>query len=229
VRPPLPAAAHPAAVSDALEAALEAIPGLDLGQALRVVRGNRARLAQFLRKFSADHGGDGRRIEACLGFGETAEAARVVHTLKGLAGSLGLGVIQTHTLALEEALRGGLPQAEAGARLALLEGALTEFNAALAGLEGAVEAAAPDTDWAQLGREVQLLQRQLAVDDLDASRTFHNLRPTLEAALGAEVRTLAAQIDDFNLEEALHTLQALIDAEPRLQEAGPPAASMKGA
>ncbi len=228
-RPPLPAAEAPAATADALAAALEAVPGLELAQALRVVRGNRTRLAQFLRKFSVDHGGDGRRIEACLGFGETAEAARVVHTLKGLAGSLGLAAIQAHTLALEEAVRGSLPQAEVDARLARLEGALAEFNAALAGLEGAVEAAAPGIDWAQLGREVEVLQRQLAVDDLDASRTFQSLRPTLEAALGAEVRTLAAQIDDFNLEEALHTLQALIDAEPRLQEAGPPAASMKGA
>jgi len=229
VRPPPPAAEVPAATADALAAALETIPGLDLAQALRVVRGNRGRLAQFLRKFSADHGGDGQRIGACLGFGETADAARVVHTLKGVAGSLGLASIQTHTLALEEALRSSLPPAEVDARLAGLEAALAEFNGALDGLAGAEEAPAPDIDWVQLGREVQLLQRQLAVDDLDASRTFHNLRPRLEAALGAEVRSLAAQIDDFNLEEALQTLQALIDAEPRLQAVGQATGPMKKA
>ncbi len=84
-----------------LRAELEAIDGLDLATALRHLRGNLASCQRLLAKLDNDHGNDMRELGTLLETGAADDARRLAHTLKGLAGTLGLTRLQEAAAALE--------------------------------------------------------------------------------------------------------------------------------
>ncbi|MFH0784075.1 MAG: response regulator [Pseudomonadota bacterium] len=84
---------------------LMTIPGIDIPVGLKRVNNNSQLYLQLLSKFIEDHSADGVRTATCLQEGDTATAQRLVHTIKGIAGSLGAHALERHSASLEHALR----------------------------------------------------------------------------------------------------------------------------
>ncbi len=115
---------------------LERLPGVDTVSGLRSLRGKTVLYLRLLRQFSESHGDDATRLRARLESGELPEAARLAHSVKGVAASLGLIALAQSAGRLETLLRASATP-PAAAVIAPLIGeiaaALAELAAALAG------------------------------------------------------------------------------------------------
>ena len=222
-RPPM--APSPVPTSE-LPAELLAVPGLALGPALRNVLNRPQRLMTLLHRFGLEHGADGQSVQALLQSGDTEAARRIAHTLKGLAGTLGLNEVQQTAAELEQALKqaAGTPAPTENPQQThqLTNQLMTQLQALTPWLRALAPAALTPTESrpaASLAGPLRALRELLRTDDVQASTAY--------AALAGDVRTLwpetAAQLDrqlaDFALDEALITLDALLASEPALGEA----------
>ncbi|MFZ3220689.1 MAG: response regulator, partial [Rhodoferax sp.] len=86
----------PPATADAgLLQTLAHIRELNLDAGLRALRGDAPRLAGLLQHFASDHAADAGKARAEIRQADPQAAQRRLHTLKGLAGTLGLTAVQT--------------------------------------------------------------------------------------------------------------------------------------
>jgi two-component system sensor histidine kinase/response regulator len=126
------ASAGPASASAARSAddelPLPQLPGLDCSDGLRRVANNRKLYLKLLRQFASLQADAPARIAAQLQAGEREAAERTAHTVKGVAGNLGAGPVQSAAGALESALRKG----EDATRIETLRLQLDEVLAPLA-------------------------------------------------------------------------------------------------
>ena len=210
-------------VPPAVDAGFHDVPGLNLKQALKVAAGQPAQLEKYLLRFRKEHAGDLGQTRALLAAGQHQAAARVIHTLKGLAGTLGLGQIQALAVALESHLQQGLDPELA---LADLDAGLTTVFAALdrvlpgagsGALAPPQDSAQTQVDWAPLRAALAHLRVKLEGGELSSARHGEALLPSLVAAVGEPAHRLVAQVEDFEFEQALATLDALLVLEPRLR------------
>lgn len=198
---------------------LASIPGLDLDRGLKVVRQRATRLLHFLARLIADHRGDARLAGQLLAEGRHDDALRVAHTLKGLAGTLGLTGIHDSAAALETALQTGGPS---------IADTLTRLQAALDTLAacpvGVAPGEAPETlpardeaiDWGALRARLLVLRETLERAELTSAGAYEALRTDLEAVAGEAARTLGEQVNGFEFEAALETVSQIQSREPRL-------------
>ncbi|HTP62581.1 MAG TPA: PAS domain S-box protein [Burkholderiales bacterium] len=128
-------AAAPAASRD--EERLPEIAGLDAAAGLRRVAGNRKLYLSLLRQFADKQADAGARVAAALSAGDRATAERIAHTVKGVAGNIGLAAVQTAAGVLEKAVASGVG----------IKSAVSKFEAeaaqAVAALADALGAEAP--------------------------------------------------------------------------------------
>jgi PAS domain S-box-containing protein len=89
----------------ATTAELPAVDGLDSADGLRRVAGNTRLYMKLLREFASNQADAVEQIRAALAANDAERATRVAHTLKGVAGSLGAGPVQTAAAAVEKLLR----------------------------------------------------------------------------------------------------------------------------
>ncbi|MBF0192119.1 MAG: PAS domain S-box protein [Magnetococcales bacterium] len=101
---------------------LPVLPGIDRDAALVRLGGNRELYVKLLFRFLEGHRQTDREVRQALNDGETAVAIRLLHTLKGVAGSVGASDLQALCLALENDLDQGEPVDEV--RLTLLDESL---------------------------------------------------------------------------------------------------------
>jgi CheY-like chemotaxis protein len=202
----------PAVSQDALIEALRIIPGLSVELALRSVLGRTRRLVSLLQRFAQDHGQDGHKLALMVHERDLVGAGRLAHTLKGLAGTLGLTQVQSAAAQVEHCLRENALSAAAPCDLGGLQQALDAVCEAIGGLPQQVPPATPSTiDLPDLHAELAEFERLLATDDLQATTLFDRLRPNLQNRVDpARVQKLAQHLDDFALDLALRDLQALI-------------------
>jgi HPt (histidine-containing phosphotransfer) domain-containing protein len=99
------------------------LPGIDLQDGLSHLAGKVSAYLGLLRRFPERQGSCVESIRSSLGRGDTVEAIRLAHTLKGVAGSLGAAALSAAAREVELALKDG--------RLA--EGMLGTLHDALAG------------------------------------------------------------------------------------------------
>jgi two-component system sensor histidine kinase/response regulator len=115
--------------SAALRAALANIAGLDAESGLKRVRGKLASYARLLEIFARDHADDMATLRKLFASGETTNAQRLVHTLKGAAATLGATALSQGALDIELALRKPASPEEVEARIASVEALLTALLA----------------------------------------------------------------------------------------------------
>ncbi|MGI9213943.1 MAG: ATP-binding protein [Methylococcaceae bacterium] len=118
---------------EAVQATPQSIPRnwLDLSLALSKLEGDTDLYRELVEMFLQDNSADTTRIRECLAAANYPEAHRIAHTLKGLAGTLGLVTLRDSAEALDLAFkRDQYPQLET--LTAQVEG---ELNCALAGLK----------------------------------------------------------------------------------------------
>jgi len=176
---------------------LPAMPeGFDLPSALARVNGDRELFASLARRF----GEDGRALidnaTAALRRGDRGAAARELHTLKGLAGTLGAMALVSRAAAVEAAFKSA-DSDEDDARLSALAEA---FHATVDRLLAAADAIAPATPADGSADPERILELLGELDDLLAQQNMRAL--DMFAALKREAGTrLASSLQP--LDEAL--------------------------
>lgn len=209
----VPASSTNAARQTRLVNALADVPGMAVHTALPNVLGRTHRLLALLKRFVKDHGQDGRRLQSLLETHDQDTAQRLAHTLKGLAGTLGLVTVQQQAALAEKAIRIHDETATATALMGLIQ-ALDTACPAIAALVDEDENDPPvphQVDRDGLHRSLLALAQLLATDDLKASQAFTELSPSLRQAVGAEaIQPLAQHLDEFALDLALNDLQCLL-------------------
>jgi len=212
-RPVEAAAARPDAPAPQAEHDLPDIEGLDTAAGLRRVGGNRALYLRLLHQFADGQADAVQRIEAALAGGQREEAERAAHTVRGVAGNMGLASLQTAAAALEESLRHGR---DVSAALAAFGAELSACMQALRAAWGAQSAqavpvaAAPAIDAAEAAGHAQQFARLLADCDAQAEDYLAAHRGALVQICGAEaVAATALAVQAFDFDAAL---QAVRDA-----------------
>ena len=190
------------------------IEGLDLQAGLRRVMGKQARYVALLREFAATQADAPERIEQALAARDPAAAARIAHTLKGLAGTIGADALQAQANTLEEAVRTG---GDAAAALPGVQAALGKLVAALQAVLPAQAEAAPAAPAAstmtQSERDALIAQLRalLQADDPKAQKLLAEHESVLAQAFGAQFKAIKSAIADFALDEALEIVTSAIN------------------
>ena len=102
----------------------EQLAGIDLGLGLELLSGKKPLYLAMLRKFLAGHKQTDTAIRRALAANDPEQAERLAHNLKGVAGCLGMTVLQRRAADLETAFR--VQRADLEPLLLCFEAALDE-------------------------------------------------------------------------------------------------------
>jgi PAS domain S-box-containing protein len=119
------------ATEEDLHARLATLPGVDVAAGLKVVRNQVERYVAMLGNLVDKHANVVATLRTCRATGDMEQARRVVHSLKGAAGTLGAVHLQTQAAELEAALRTGRPEAEIESLATAIEDTQAELTAAV--------------------------------------------------------------------------------------------------
>src|SRR5262249_46163355 len=90
-----------------VDEAFPAINGIDVAGGLKRVAGNRRLYRSLLEQFASKHFDADSQIGAALANGDRELAERLAHTLKGVAGNIGIERVQGAAAKVEKAIREG--------------------------------------------------------------------------------------------------------------------------
>ncbi len=217
---PMPAPAPVEPTEEGQRSALAGIEGLDMSVGLRSVRGKLPSYIRLLRKFVLAHGDDLILLQGQIEAGDQESARRTVHTLKGIAGTLGAMRVQAMALELESAIRdappGQLQQTDFTAQIAPLGQELSilrETLLSILSVEEAPPAAESSSEPVPLNPEeaavvLRQLDELLQADDMGAVAHLREHQVILERVLPEPVLTrLRQQVEDYDFHSALETWQ----------------------
>jgi PAS domain S-box-containing protein len=192
----------------------EILPGLDVAEGLAALRGNTVLYRRLIREFARTHGEDAASICAALTTGNLAQATKMAHALRGVAGNLKARQVQRLADELEAAL--AHDQRDTADRL------LPRLAEALAEIQAAALLLTPE----EHSREQSVPLR--APDPAEVTPLLEELIPLLQQSLmsaqevmtqvsehlaGTEVETeailLAEAVDRLDYASALEMAQAL--------------------
>ncbi|MBL8445283.1 MAG: response regulator [Zoogloeaceae bacterium] len=117
--PSSPAAARPVMTNG--DVSTLAIDGLDVRAGLNNVMGRGPLYLSLLRKFAPSQRDTVGKVREALDAGDLVTAERLAHTLKGVAGTIGAGVLQGLAADVDRLLKAGGDPAAIDASLAMLE------------------------------------------------------------------------------------------------------------
>ncbi|MBF0424495.1 MAG: Hpt domain-containing protein [Magnetococcales bacterium] len=210
--------------SDASDSTLlpETLAGINIAAGLAKAGGDRALYRKLLRVFHRSHGNSGIDLLVALQCGRWQMAHRLVHSIRGIAGSLGADALFSAAVALEEVIKKGDPVAlvlDPGFPLTIFRNCLQEVMQAIAALhlddsQRSRSAILPYQEGAEgvpivprLRRLVDLLESDVA----EGLRQFERVKPLLAGtACAGEVAALEESLTLFELESAQQTLMRLI-------------------
>ncbi len=198
------------------EEALPQIPGLDTVAGLRRVGGNRALYLRLLHQFVDGQADAPQRVADAVAEGRRDEAERMAHTVRGVAGNLGLGSLHAVATALEEALRHG------GDTPASLAAFGAEVGAVVGALRAAWSASAPEAasappptapgsavDGEAAAESATRLAQLLAASDGDAEDFLARHRALLHGFFGDTAFAVIEQaVQGFDFDAALEAMRA---------------------
>ncbi|MDM4764448.1 response regulator [Pelomonas sp. SE-A7] len=186
--------------------------GVDLGGALDRLGGKRDLLARMAGSFVRNQRDLPQRLRELLAAGLAPQVAGELHSLRGLAGTLGAERLSAHAQLLEARMRADAQADEE--QLRRFEAALAEACQALGQIAEALarplqsqplEAGAP-----ALEPQLQALMVLLADSDLAALDAFERLRQQHGQALGPGLASLQAAITELDFEAARAQCQNLL-------------------
>ena len=200
------------------------VPGdLDLEAAALRLGGDAQILSGILQVFAEDLPLVLQRLQAQWTQGEIQDAARTLHTLKGLASTVGARHLALVAARLEVQCRGGLTEGDFSALLVELKFAV---DATLQSLVPVLERYAPTPPQTQgaepglsedmrraLREAVRGLISLLQEADMRALQAYAELRGTYGSALGASLDPLDQAITDLEFETASQCCDALLAGE----------------
>ena len=181
------------------------LPLLDTTAALTHMNGALSLYHRLLARFLSEY----RSLDADIAeahAGKNRETAlRMVHTLKGMAGSLGARSLEHAAAETETALHEDQGVEAALARLHLVHGQTLHAIEALISTQPATAPIAPVPPGA-----IEELGRLLKEQDADAKDAFAALQPSLQAQHPVQLSRLAAALENYDFDTALAALQAIL-------------------
>ena len=186
------------------------IAGIDVVSAVKRTGGNRKRYETLLRRFAQQEADVVETIRNALSAGDAATAEREAHSLKGAAGTLGAKSVSEAAAKAELAIRTGEG----------IDLALTSLSGDVGNVVQAIRAALPEgpangngTASAEPATAVEPLTRLkklLESNDGEAADFIVEAESQLIGVLtGAEIKTLADQVGNFEFESALKCLSSI--------------------
>ena len=198
------------------------IDGIDVVAGLSRVVGNRKLYRSLLTQFSEKQADAGAQISAALQSGDTVLAERIAHTVKGVAGNIGITNVQFGAEAIEKAIH----QHDSAVSTLLVEFDSLLHTQAQAIMEALAKTeSVPSPSHANVNLDPEAaaaalnnLKRLLEASDGDAEDAFLVLQKVLagqvpESLIGA----LGDAIHDFEFEAALAKLDEL-SREPAVNQ-----------
>ncbi len=204
--------------AEALDAALDAVMGLDVVAGLRHTGGMLSLYRDLLRKFADNYGDAADGIRAALATGDTAEAERLAHTLKSVAASIGAAGVSKRAAHTETAIRDGNADAvEQGlcSLDSLLVSLVSDIRDAVGIGDDEIQPApcVNDSDTTVFRDGLRELKRLLEEADVAAANRLRELRAMPGSArFAAELRSIQQLIGRYDYEGALHRLVRIGDA-----------------
>jgi signal transduction histidine kinase/CheY-like chemotaxis protein/HPt (histidine-containing phosphotransfer) domain-containing protein len=205
VPPAAGAAARPAAA-----ALPDALPGIAVGKAVRRLGGNAGLMRTSLLEFGRDYAGTAAELDRAVAAGDLKQAARLAHTLKGVAANLAMPDLEQAAALAEKELveRGQLPRP----RLERVAAALAVAVASTATLQPeAASPPAPRLSRDELGAALEELRGLAERNDFRAQALLQRCEPSLREQLGSDAtRPLADALAGFNFAQARASLAELL-------------------
>ena len=203
---------RPAVADQAVD--IPVIKGLDTVGGVRRVLGKKSLYLGMLHKFLEGQGQVVEKIQVAVAAGEWDTAERHAHTLKGLAGNIGMPAIQALAASVETACKAQLSEEAVAIPLQHLHGALAlflqELQSKLPVLPSAHQAL--ETDPEKTLVLLKQLRDLLATDDMLACDLLADHSVVLHATLGEPYVQIDTAIRGFDFELAMQILtQTLSD------------------
>jgi CheY-like chemotaxis protein/HPt (histidine-containing phosphotransfer) domain-containing protein len=179
--------------------------------------GNTTTYLQSLGRFVQKHAEDPQRIQEALHKGDSQFAEMIAHSLKGIAGMLGMHELQKLADSIEHQIHSGTSENDMTSVLNALSNAnssaLHEIEAM--GLkEKAVSAA---IDMAKAIEMVNDIVGLLEKNDMKAYTLWRELEPILTSVISEnDVVSVRQDIENFDFPSALSTMKAIIEMHPKL-------------
>jgi two-component system sensor histidine kinase/response regulator len=193
---------------------LPEIDGVDIKDGLKRVGGNSRLYRDLLIKFAAKHSDAGLQISDALHIGDRSTAERIAHTVKGVAGNIGIKPVQFAAEKLEKAIR----ESDSAASTRL-----QDFTSVLRTQIDAIEQALPletfvleieprkSFDPIAASHEITRLRSQLKASRGDSLETFRTLRSVLASQVEkARLDALGADVSNFDFTQALLKLDEIV-------------------
>ena len=186
-----------------------AMPGIDVAFGLSRTAGNHTLFASLLNKFVVHHANTLTTIQKTVTAGDTKEARRLVHTLKGVAGTIGALPLREMADALESNLR---ITPELTAELDLVLETIKNWQAIMAEKTRVSALTPPPADPDRLGQALAQLKPHLE------KKRPQPCRPILEemadltwpSDMEDEIKTLSRLIKAYKMKEAMSVLDAMM-------------------
>jgi CheY-like chemotaxis protein len=206
-------AARPAKPAD--EIILPEIEGVDVANGLKRVAGNERLYRDLLLQFAAKHSDVHAQILAAIESGGHKVAKRIVHTVKGVAGNIGLRPVFAAAEKLERAIN-----EEDGAVPALVEEFAQVLSRQVQAIQQAMRDAMPDRsaegkssqhfDARAASEAIAHLRVLLESSDADAVEAFLAVENTLAGTVDkARMGALGTAIGEFDFQGALLNLNQI--------------------
>jgi CheY-like chemotaxis protein len=184
------------------------IEGIDVPDGLKRLAGNVRLYRDLIWQFAAKHEDAGLQISAALQSGDRKQAERIAHTVKGVAGNLGIKQIQFVAQELERGIRDGDTSVST-----TLQDFTTALHHQIDSIEQALNTTAPAVpeteskisfDPAAASREVMRLRSLLEASDGDSEEGFRTLQVVLAGQVEkTRLDALGADISEFDFTGAL--------------------------
>jgi CheY-like chemotaxis protein len=184
------------------------IDGVDLSSGLKRVNGNKPLYVDLLVQFAADQSEVNSQILAAIDSGDKALVERIAHTVKGVAGNLGLGNVFNAAEKLERAAREGdatvLAKVEAftlelSRQMHAIHLAFPDQELEVGGISGC--------DSRTVSTAMAHLRALLESSDGDAPEAFVALEGVLKGSCDrVRLNALRTSINEFDFEGALFKL-----------------------
>lgn len=190
------------------------IPGIDLVTALARLGQNRVLYRKLLQEFYRDHQGVLAQIEQALAADNIDSAKRLVHSIKGVSGNLGMTELFASATVLDDALK------HSGNNRPDLAAFTTSFDNIIAELASLAQPACEtcqkdlpcspsSADAAALLPQLGKLAEHLKNGSPRAIDVLYEIKADLCGQLGDYVEHLEAQIESFDFEAAEESLETI--------------------
>src|SRR5215472_13038739 len=195
---------------------LPELAGVDVAAGLERTAGNKRLYRDLLARFAVRHESTGNRIKEAFESGDHGQAERLAHSLKGVAGNLGINQI----FVLAGTLESGIRESHAGTKglieeltstldrqLRIIRAALTTDSG-----DGGTRLEARPAERGESLAAIARLRERLEASAADAPRVFADVAEILRGTVAApRLDALSASVKAFDFDAALSSLEEICE------------------